>query len=355
MTDHALARPAVLTPLIDSARRHDARPVAERLADLQRWLRGDLAALADDLGRLTHADADRAWRAAAHLIARPGKRLRPIAVILAARLGDRPPDARVIGAAVAAELAHAATLLHDDVIDLGAERRGAPAARMIYGNAASVLGGDHLLIEALRRLDGDPVLVAGLIDTLAAMVHGEALQLERRRRFDPDRALYLRIVQGKTAALFCWALRAGGHLGALAPDQIDALGRAGRALGMTFQLIDDLLDIAGDPALTGKDPGADLREGKLTWPLIVASERDPHVALQLRAAAAAEVDPAATPDPDRAAALITAIRATGALDATRAEARRHADAAHDALATLPDSRARRALGTLVDAALDRQT
>lgn len=352
MTDHALAaRPAVLAPLVESARRHDARPVAERLADLQRWLVGDLAALADDLGALTARDADRAWQAAAHLVARPGKRLRPIAVILAARVGGRPPDARVLGAAVAAELAHAATLLHDDVIDLGAERRGAPASRMIYGNAASVLGGDHLLIEALRRLDGDPALIADLIETLGAMVHGEALQLERRRRFDPDRALYLRIVEGKTAALFCWALRAGGHLGGLAPDQIDTLGHAGHALGMTFQLIDDLLDIAGDPALTGKDPGADLREGKLTWPLIVASERDPHVALQLRAAAA---DAGADADPARAAALITAIRATGALDATRAEARRHADAAHDALATLPDSRARRALETLVDAALDRK-
>lgn len=359
MTDHRsllLARATtpdddpVLPTLAAVAHRHDA-PIAERLADLHRWLADDLGDLEAALGAIGPADTDRAWTAARHLLARPGKRIRPLGVILAARLGGRGLDPAVRGAAIAAELAHAATLLHDDVIDDGAERRGAPTARVVYGNAASVLGGDHLLLTALRRLDGDPRLTASLIDTLARMVRAEALQLERRRRFDPDRALYLDIVEGKTAVLFAWALTAGGHLAGLDEPALATLHRAGRALGMTFQLVDDLLDIAGDPALTGKDACADVREGKLTWPLLIASERDPAIALRLRTLAAASVEPA----PADAAALTRAVQSTGALDETRREAERHAAEAHRHLAALPAGRARRGLETLVDAALSRQT
>lgn len=339
----------VLTPLIAAARRHDAASIAERLAALRDWLAADLV----DLERAVigaAGDADLAWRAARHLLAQPGKRIRPMGVLLAARLGGRGFDGAVRDAAVAVELAHAATLLHDDVIDAGTERRGAPTSRVLYGNAASVLGGDHLLLEVLRRLEPLPrALTSTMVATIGRMVAAEALQLERRRRFEPDRDVYLRIVEGKTAALFEWALGAGGRLGGLGEAEVATLGRAGRALGMTFQLVDDLLDIAGDPADTGKDPCADLREGKLTWPLLVAGERDPVVALRLRAAASAD-----GLAPGEAAALVEAIRATGALEATRAEAERHAADAHRALARLPASRARQALGTLVDAALDRR-
>ena len=252
---------------------------------------------------------------------------------------------------MAAELVHAATLLHDDVIDEGTERRGSPTARVVYGNAASVLGGDHLLVAALRRLAAHPHLLATLIDAFGRMVHAEATQLDRRRRFEPDRARYLEVAEGKTAVLFAWALAAGGRLGGLDEPAIATLSRAGLALGMTFQLIDDLLDIAGDPALTGKDTCADVREGKLTWPLIIAAERDPEVARRLRTAAAATEEPT----PEEAATLATAIRATGAAEETRREAERYATEATRALAALPPGRARRALETLVDAALLRQT
>src|SRR6185503_1216876 len=125
----------------------------------------------------------------------------------------------------AAEIVHAATLLHDDVIDDGHERRGAPAARIVYGNSASILGGDYLLVEALERvaaLDAAPVL-RSLLDTIARMVAAEAVQLERRGRFEPCRDTYLQIIEGKTASLFRWALAAAPLLGGMAPAHLARL------------------------------------------------------------------------------------------------------------------------------------
>ncbi len=359
MTDsrNLAARPAptaptsALTPLASAARRNGAIPVAERLVELRDWLADGLSSLHGLLGGVGAGEADLAWRAARHLLEQPGKRIRPLGVLLAARIGGRAVDDDVRQAALVAELAHAATLLHDDVIDHGAERRGAPTSRVLYGNGASVLGGDHLLVECLRRLDPLPrVLTSTLIETIGRMIHAEALQLDRRRRFDPDREVYLTVVEGKTAGLFEWALSAGGRLGGLDEAQVATLGRAGMALGMTFQLVDDLLDLTGDPTETGKDRCADVREGKLTWPLIIAAERNPEVALRLRAVAAADRDPTA----EEAAALVEAIRSTGALDETRDEARRYADEAQRQLDKLPAGRARQALHTLVDAALERR-
>src|SRR5690606_25678383 len=186
-------------------------------------------------------------------------------------------DAQVRDLAVACELVHAATLLHDDVIDEGTERRGAPAARVIYGNSASVLAGDALFTEALRLVGraGVPGLLDELLTVIAEMVDAEALQLERRGRLDLSREAYLRVIRGKTATLFRWALRAGGGAAGLGAGQVDALGEAGASLGLAFQLTDDLLDLDGDPAVTGKDALADLRQGKVTWPVILACEREP--------------------------------------------------------------------------------
>jgi octaprenyl-diphosphate synthase len=281
---------------------------------------------------------------------RPGKRVRPICVLLAARMGGRSFDAEVREVATACELVHAATLLHDDVIDLGDERRGAPSARMIYGNAASVLGGDHLLVDALRRVRGAPMhLQHALVDVIASMVEGEALQLERRGRFEPDRAAYLTVVEGKTAALFRWALRAGGTLGGLPAEQVAVLAEIGVALGTAFQLVDDVIDLEGDPAVTGKSACVDLREGKLTWPLILAAERQPGLAERMRAFAAAEGEL----DELSVVRLVADIKRTGALEDTRAEAVARTNVAREGLRTLPAGAARDALSTVIDTVLAR--
>src|SRR5690606_29233929 len=180
-------------------------------------LEDDLTRLDRELEELSAAATcapDLAKQAAVHLIGRPGKRIRPVCVLLGARLAGLPAAVDLGAAAVACELVHAATLLHDDVIDEGTERRGAPAARTVYGNSASILAGDYLLVEALERVsragaDSTPParrmeLMQSLLHTIAQMVAAEALQLEQRGRFRPALDSYLRVIEGKTASLFRW-------------------------------------------------------------------------------------------------------------------------------------------------------
>lgn len=334
-------------PLLAVAHRESIDTLARRFARLKTWFAADLAQLDACLGAVGPQTQDVAWKAGRHLLDRPGKRVRPLCVLLAARLGDRPFDGPVQSVAVACELVHAATLLHDDVIDEGDMRRGVPAARRIYGNSASVLAGNHLFIDALRRVDAPP-LRSALLDVIAEMITGEALQLERRGRFEPDRAAYLSVVRGKTGALFRYALWAGGALGGLPAHQTAALAQLGESLGIAFQVIDDLLDLRGDPAVTGKSACTDLREGKLTWPLILAAERDPTIARRLEALASSpEIDLT------EAAATIKAVQALGVLEETQEMAQAQANQARAALAELPQGRVNDALATVIDAVLQR--
>ena len=341
----------VLDPLHAVCVRHNLDDVAARLNEMQSFLGDDLALLEAAITGLHQSGPnalDLAEQAAAYLLSRPGKRIRPLCVMLAARLGGRGFDRCVRDIAVAAELVHAATLLHDDVIDEGMDRRGAPAARMSYGNAASVLAGDHLLITALRRVMdcGLPGVLSGLLDVIAEMVAAEALQLDRRGRFEPDRAAYLRVIEGKTAALFRWGLVSGGVVGELSTEHKDALACAGTALGLAFQLVDDAIDLEEDAAHTGKTALSDLREGKLTWPLVIAVERDPGLQSVIR-------DCIDQGESVIGGALLARIRATGAIAETRAFAAEQARVAEAALATLNPGPAQRALQTVVQTALNR--
>jgi octaprenyl-diphosphate synthase len=345
---------AVLENLSTVTARHGVDDLTVRLVELRDWLADDLAALETEVVETVTSDTrgDLADRAAAWLLVRPGKRIRPLCVMLAARIGGRAFDRTVKDFAVAAELVHAATLLHDDVIDDGAERRGAPTARVLFGNSASILGGDHLLTEALRRVarTGAHGALVQLLDVISEMVHAEAMQLERRGRFVADRDAYLRVIHGKTAALFRWGLVAGGAAAGLEPPQLEALGRAGVALGLAFQLVDDAIDLEVDASVSGKTPLADLREGKLTWPLVVASERDP----ALSAVIAARITEGGNGTQDALEpVLVQRIRATGAIEATRDFAAEQAGVARSALLTLPEGSARSALLTVVETALER--
>ncbi len=343
----------VLEPLRAVSARAGLTPLATRLAEIRLWLADDLRGLERDLEGPRSDHEDLARRAASHLLGRPGKRIRPLCVFLASRAGGRAVEPQVVrDLAVAAELVHAATLLHDDVIDQGMERRGAPTARVLYGNPASVLGGDHLLVEALRRVRGceSASLLGGLLDVIGEMIAAEALQLERRGAFEPDREVYDRVVDGKTAALFRWAMVAGGTVGGLSSAEVSALAAAGSALGFAFQLVDDALDLSGDPRVIGKDGLLDLREGKLTWPLIIACEREP----ALGAALAAVADtPERLDDPHFRAQLRTRLLATGCVEATKARARGLADEARRKLGRLPAGPAREALAAVVAVAVER--
>jgi len=318
--------------------------LAARLGELAELTHGDLAATEASLATLERGPSHVA-RSAHHLLDLGGKRLRPLCVALAARAGDGfGAAAREL--AVSVELVHGATLLHDDVVDLGETRRGAPAARALYGNAASIFAGDWLLVEALRRVRraGVPGLLGRLLDVIEEMIFAESEQLEARGKLSPDRAAYFRIVEGKTAALFRWALHAGARAGGLPPGACRALEEYGRHLGIAFQVIDDILDLRGDSAVVGKSLLTDVREGKMTFPLIVAVEERPE-ALPLIAHAAE--------DPDAAGPVVALLVQTGAIEASMAVARQHVDAALRLLDALPASRARSALETVAEAAVAR--
>jgi octaprenyl-diphosphate synthase len=318
-----------------------ARDLGERLASLGRWVRADLAGFEAELATLPRG-ARVVQEAAHHLLDLRGKHLRPLCVALASRLGDGF-TARARGLAVAVELVHTATLLHDDVVDLAEHRRGEAAACVVYGNAASIFAGDWLLVAALRRIAATGV--AGLLDRMLEvideMILAESLQLERRGRVVADREQYFRIVEGKTAALFRWAMLAGARAAGLDATSELALDRYGLHLGVAFQAVDDELDFA---ETTGKDPLADLREGKMTFPMVVALERDPSLRERIETALAGDAD---------LGTIASAVRTTGALAATRALAEDHARRAIGALAPLPAGPARDALETVALASLER--
>ncbi len=351
-------REPVLDPLANVARAHGVDPLAERLDELKALLADDLMSVElaiqgidAEVRNAPPEDGLLARRAARQLLDCPGKRIRPLCVMLAARMGGRALDDVVRNLAVACEIVHAATLLHDDVLDQGDERRGAATARLIYGNSASILGGDHLLVEALKLVNGtgEHALLTSLLSVISEMVHAEAVQLEQRGRFRPERDVYLKVIHGKTAALFRWGLTAGGMVAKLSADSLGHLARVGDALGMAFQLVDDVLDLEGSHATTGKTPLADLREGKLTWPVIVAAERDPALARDLEQHVRGNI----ADDLAFAKSLVERIRATGALQITRAYAEEQGVRAGEELAHLPAGPARDAIAMVVRDAIRR--
>ena len=331
--------------------RHGLPTLAERLAALQGWLNTELSDLEEHIQALCNEPkSDRAWSAAQYLLAQKGKRIRPVCVMLAARMGGRDFDVAIRNVAMACELVHSATLLHDDVLDLGDKRRDVPTARVIYGNSASVLGGDHLLIEALRRVfAAEPTLAPSLVEVIDDMVTAEALQLDARDTFDPSKERYLDIVGGKTAVLFRWALEAGGQLGGLSSKAIENLANVGTYLGITFQMVDDILDFKGASEDTGKTALRDLKEGKITWPLLLAFERDQ----ELRETVKHCIEAGITIDGELCERVAASVEATNALTDTALEAKKYADAALGALQTLPSGEAKHALETVIFTALER--
>jgi octaprenyl-diphosphate synthase len=342
----------VLDRLANISGARGALDLRQRLAALGRWVRADLADFEAELATLPRG-ARVVHQAAHHLLDLRGKHLRPLCVALASRFGDGF-TARARGLAVAVELVHTATLLHDDVVDLAERRRGQPAAAVVYGNAASIFAGDWLLVAALRRIGAAGVdgLLDKMLEVIDEMILAESLQLERRGRVVADRDEYFRIVEGKTAALFRWAMLAGARCAGMSAHHEAVLERYGVHLGIAFQAVDDELDFAtpssegGDA--TGKDPLADLREGKMTYPLIVALEREPSLRGRLEALVGDEV-----PNPVELAAIGQAVRATGALEATRELAEQHVRHALDTLAALPAGPARESLETVALASLER--
>jgi octaprenyl-diphosphate synthase len=312
-----------------AAHAHDARlqrriqSVQELLADDLMWVEGALASAVAD-GPSPGTDA------AKHLVTRGGKRVRPIALLLsAACFGGINEKARQL--AVAAELVHSATLLHDDVIDDGTERRGAETSRLVWGNGVSVLAGDMLLVNALDRTARHaPEVMPDLIATLRRLVEGEIVQLRGRSELDVTEATYERILRDKTASLFSFATRVGARIAGASPADQERLSGFGERLGIAFQLVDDVLDYSGEQ--TGKSLLADLREGKLTLPLVLAVARRPELAQALRRIHAGDREPVQL--------VSQAVIETGACDEVRRRASKYTQGAVEALSSIVPGPAR---------------
>lgn len=342
--------PSVLNRLQAVCADNDAPDLGEALRALSAFMLEDLMGVEADIERIPRRD-EVVGRSASHLLALKGKRLRPMCVALAAKIGDGfDASARALAAAV--ELVHSATLLHDDVVDHGDLRRGQPTARVLYGNAASVFAGDWLLIEALRRVRqaNVPRVLDDLLDIIDEMIRAEAVQLENRGRLVVDRQTYFAIIEGKTASLFRWGLRSGARAGRLADEDAEALATYGQNLGIAFQIVDDALDFMGEAEETGKNLFADLREGKITYPILVGMERDPALKSALADALASPTG-LSNAEGQR---VLNALRKTGAIDASMALAREYSDAAAKAIERLPSGAAKTALTLVADASARRR-
>ena len=337
--------PRVLDRLSQVSALRGVPTLAERLVALDRFVRTDLNAFSQELDVLPRG-ARAIHKAAHHLLDLRGKHLRPLCVALASRFGAGFTEpARAL--AVAVELVHSATLLHDDVVDLAERRRGQPAACTVYGNAASIFAGDWLLIAALRKIRESGVDVLDkMLTVIDEMIAAESVQLERRGKITGAREDYFAIVEGKTAALFRWAMVAGARAAELSPAAETALERYGLHLGVAFQAVDDELDYATSG--TGKDALADLREGKVTFPLVVALARDASLRPRLEELMAEDAVSG-----DTLAAIANQVRACGALTATRALAEEHVQRALAVLEELPAGPARESLVTVALASLER--
>ncbi|QCI63279.1 polyprenyl synthetase family protein [Phreatobacter stygius] len=275
-----------------------------------------------------------------HLISSGGKRLRPMLTLATAALSGYRGDGH-IRLAAAVEFMHTATLLHDDVVDESDMRRGKPAARMVWGNEASVLVGDFLLGQAFKMMvEVGSLRALDILSTAAAVIaEGEVMQLAAAKNTATTEDEYLAVISGKTAELFAAACEVGPVI-AERPKAEQAAARAyGMNLGIAFQLVDDALDYGGKAQKLGKNVGDDFREGKITLPVVLAFRRGPEEerAFWKRTLVEGQI---AEGDLDTAIGLMTK---HGALADTVERARHYGDKANDALALFPDGTMKHAL------------
>lgn len=317
------------------------------------------AALADDMAavndmirtRMASEHAPRIPEVTAHLVEAGGKRLRPMLTLAAARLCgyDGPYHVHL---AATVEFIHTATLLHDDVVDESDQRRGRPTANLLWDNQSSVLVGDYLFSRSFQLMveTGSLRVLDILANASATIAEGEVLQLTAAADLATTEEIYFKVVRGKTAALFSAAMQVGGVIADADEDKVKALFAYGDALGISFQIVDDLLDYGGTDAI-GKDVGDDFRERKLTLPVIraIAAGDADERAFWKRTIGKGQQDDG---DLDRA---ISILARHGAMISTRDTALEWAEKAKAALAPIPDHDLKSMLIDLADYVVARIT
>lgn len=320
----------------------------ERLAD----------ALADEMvavnalirERMASEHAPRIPEVTAHLVEAGGKRLRPMLTLASAVMcGYTGPYHVYLAATV--EFIHTATLLHDDVVDESKQRRGRPTANLLWDNQSSVLVGDYLFARSFQLMtETGSLRVLNILSNAAATIaEGEVLQLTAARNLATNEEIYLKVVRGKTAALFSAATEVGGIVAGAEDSHVQALFDYGDALGVAFQIVDDLLDYLGETAATGKNVGDDFRERKVTLPVIKAVA---NATPDERAFWERTIEKGQQADGDLEEALRLMAK-YGTLDATREDANAWAGKARAAIMKLPAHPIRDMLHDLADYVVDR--
>ncbi|MGQ0384355.1 MAG: octaprenyl diphosphate synthase [Gammaproteobacteria bacterium] len=319
-----------------------------QLKDIRALVAADLAAVDAEIRRQLGSDVALVNQVGEYIVGAGGKRIRPLLVVLAARAAGARDSAHVL-AAVLIEFIHTATLLHDDVVDDSAKRRGRDTVNEAFGNPASVLVGDFLYSRAFQMMAAldSPAVIRVMADATNTIAAGEVMQLMNAGDPDTTEIRYMEVIYRKTARLF----EAGAQVAAIvarAPAGVEsALTRYGKHLGIAFQLVDDALDYSGDSAALGKNVGDDLAEGKPTLPLIHALRHgDAIEAAMIRTA----IERGGTEDQ---APIRAVIESTGGLDYTARLAENEANRAVEALADLPASACRDGLAALARYAVTR--
>ena len=287
----------------------------------------------------------------AYLTGGGGKRIRPLLVIVTSKLCGYTGGSRHIDCCVVVEYIHAATLLHDDVVDEADIRRGAQSANVRYGNQASVLVGDFLFANAFHLMSsaGDIRVVNCVADATKSLAEGEVLQLVNTGDVEISEKIYMDTIFRKTGALIMSCCQIGALLGGVSGEKENALAAYGKNVGIAFQLMDDALDYTADTKRWGKPLGADLAEGKVTLPLIRANARADQAG---RAVIKSALNPQNDPK-DFFSDVLDIIKDSGALDYTRSMAMRYAEQARSALALFDPSPHLDALGAIADYIVER--
>ena len=323
--------------------------LAAALRDIQAPVRPDLEAVGQELWRIVSADVPLVQNVQEHLMGMKGKLFRPTLLLLSSSVEGESPRRAVTFAAII-ELIHLATLVHDDAVDHSVLRRGMPTLNALFSHQVSVIMGDYLYLRALRELVtiGDLEAMRAITFASNEMTLGEIRQLAQYDALSFSERDYETLIRAKTAALFMAACDVGAQCGA--PQHREALSRFGERLGMAFQAADDLLDYTEQQEMTGKPSGLDLKEHKVTLPLIAALREMP-------ASARARVDAlfaSAEPEEEAIAEVVTIVREHGGLEYARRRADQYSREAEEALADLPEGPSKSSLLDAIGYVVERR-
>jgi heptaprenyl diphosphate synthase len=308
---------------------------------LEREIRGRLDEVEAALEKAVRADSDMLAETAQYLLAAGGKRFRPMLVLLSGYFGD-PSDPRLVPGSVSIELVHQATLYHDDVIDEADARHAVQSANARWSNTVAILTGDYLFAKASEiSTDLGTDICALLARTIATLCDGQIREVEAAGRVEQSEADYLDIIRRKTGALIATSCRLGGMLSDAPAEALDVLEQYGEALGLAFQLSDDIMDLTASQETLGKEPGQDLREGVYTLPVL-------HALSGPRAAELRELLRDGPPSGERLDRALEVVRAPGHLARARSAVVAEVDRAHGLIERLSDGPARTALGQLAE-------